>query len=172
MLAAYQPEFAMSLMDILSPYANLPTSTEEDFDEVAKQVPPDALGDGIAHALRSDKTPPFGDMVGRLFSGSNPSMRAGLLNQLIAAAGPAIVGKLGSLLGNRTPDASTSITEADAQRISPEQVSDIAQHAEKADPSVMDRIGSYYAKNPELVKVLGGAALAIALGRLANRNPR
>jgi hypothetical protein len=99
-------------------------------------------------------------------------MRAGLLNQLIAAAGPAIVGKLGSLLGNRTPDASTSITEADAQRISPEQVSDIAQHAEKADPSVMDRIGSYYAKNPEVVKVLGGAALAIALGRLANRNPR
>jgi hypothetical protein len=58
MLAAYQPEFAMSLMDILSPYANRPTSTEEDFDEVAKQVPPDALGDGIAHALRSDKTPP------------------------------------------------------------------------------------------------------------------
>jgi hypothetical protein len=36
----------------------------------------------------------------------------------------------------------------------------------------MDRIGSFYAKNPEVVKVLGGAALAIALGRLANRNPR
>jgi hypothetical protein len=48
MLAAYQPEFAMALTDILSPYANRPTSTEEDFDEVAKQVPADALGDGIA----------------------------------------------------------------------------------------------------------------------------
>ena len=162
----------MSLMDILSPYANRPTSTEEDFDEVAKQLPPDALGDGIAHAFRSDKTPAFGEMVGRLFSGSNPSLRAGLLNQLIAAAGPAIVAKLGSVLGNRSADASTSISEADAQRISPEQVSDIAQHAEKANPGVMDQIGSFYAKNPEIVKMLGGAALAIALGRIANRSAR
>jgi len=114
MLVHYRPEFAMSLMDIPSPYASRPTSTEEDFDEVAKQVPPDALGDGIAHAFRSDKTPAFGDMVGRLFGGSNPSMRAGLLNQLIAAAGPAILGKVGSLLGNRTMDASSSISEAEA----------------------------------------------------------
>ena len=51
-------------------------------------------------------------------------------------------------------------------------MSDIAQHAEKADPSVMDRIGSFYAKNPEVVKALGGTALAIALGRIANRDPR
>lgn len=162
----------MSLMDILSPYANRPTSTEEDFEEVAKQVPPEALGDGIAHAFRSDKTPAFGDMVGRLFGGSNPSMRAGLLNQLIAAAGPAILGKLGSVLGDRSANAPTSINEADAERISPEQVSEIAQHAEKANPGVMDQIGSFYAKNPEIVKMLGGAALAIALGRIANRSPR
>ena len=91
----------MSLMDILSPYANRPTSTEDDFDEVAKQLPPDVLGDGIAQAFRSDKTPAFGEMVSRMFSGSNPSMQAGLLNQLIAAVGPAIVGKLSSVLGNR-----------------------------------------------------------------------
>jgi len=162
----------MSLMDILSPYANRPTSTEEDFDEVAKQLSPGALGDGIAHAFRSDKTPAFGEMVGRLFGGSNPSLRAGLLNQLIAAAGPAIFGKLGSLLGNRSANASPSISEADAQRISPEQVSEIAQHAEKANPGVMDQIGNLYAKNPEVVKMLGGAALAIALGHIANRNPR
>ena len=36
----------------------------------------------------------------------------------------------------------------------------------------MDLIGNFYAKNPEIVKVLGGAALAIALGRIANRTPR
>jgi len=172
MLMAYQQEFAMSLMDILSPYASRPTSTEEDFDEVAKQVPPEALGDGIAHAFRSDRTPAFGEMVGRLFGGSDPSLRAGLLNQLIAAAGPAVLGKLGSLLGNRSPDASTPISAADVQRISPEQVSDIARHAEKANPGVMDQVGSFYAKNPEIVKMLGGAALAIALGRIANRGPR
>jgi len=118
----------MSLMDILSPYASRPTSTEEDFDEVAKQVPPEALGDAIAHAFRSDRTPAFGEMVGRLFGGSDPSLRAGLLNQLIAAAGPAVLGKLGSLLGNRSPDASTPISAADVQRISPEQASDLVHH--------------------------------------------
>ena len=52
----------MSLMDILLPYANRPTSTEDDFDEVAKQLPPEVLGDGIAQAFRSDKTPAFGEM--------------------------------------------------------------------------------------------------------------
>ena len=99
-------------------------------------------------------------------------MQAGLLNQLIAAVGPAILGKLGSVLGNRDGGAPSSISEADAQRLSPDQVSDIAEHASKADPGVMDQIGNFYAKHPEVVKVLGGAALAIALGRIANRSPR
>jgi len=162
----------MSLMDILSPYANRPTSTEDDFDEVAKQLPPDVLGDGIAQAFRSDKTPAFGEMVSRMFSGSNPSMQAGLLNQLIAAVGPAIVGKLTSVLGNRDTGGQAPISEADAQRLSPDQVSDLAEQAQKTDPGVMDLIGNFYAKNPEIVKVLGGAALAIALGRIANRTPR
>ena len=162
----------MSLMDILSPYANRPTSTEDDFDEVAKQLPPDVLGDGIAQAFRSDKTPAFGEMVSRMFSGSNPSMQAGLLNQLIAAVGPAIVGKLTSVLGNRDTGGQAPISEADAQRLSPDQVSDLAEQAQKTDPGVMDLIGNFYSKNPEIVKVLGGAALAIALGRIANRTPR
>jgi hypothetical protein len=165
-------EFPMSLMDILSPYANRPTSTEDDFDEVAKQLPPEVVGDGIAQAFRSDKTPAFGEMVSRMFSGSNPSVPAGQLNQLIAAVGPAIAGKLGSVLGNRTAEAPASISEADAQRLSPDQVSDIAEQAQKADPGVMDQIGNFYAKHPEVVKILGGAALAIALGRMANRAPR
>jgi hypothetical protein len=30
-----------------------------------------ALGDGMAHAFRSDKTPAFGGMVGRLFGDDN-----------------------------------------------------------------------------------------------------
>ena len=99
-------------------------------------------------------------------------MQAGLLNQLIAAVGPAIVGKLGSVLGNRGADTPASVSEADVQRMSPDQVSDIAEHAQQANPGVMDQIGNFYAKHPEVVKVLGGAALAIALGRIANRTPR
>ncbi len=174
----------MTLGDILDQYAARPTSTEADFDHVAPQVGAETLGDGIAAAFRSDQTPPFGNMVEQLFGGSNASQRAGLLNQLIAVAGPAILGKLGGLLGGAgsggggglfggaSSGAPTQISPADAERISPTQVREMADAAGKADPSVMDRIGGFYAQNPELVKMLGGAALAIALGRMANRTPR
>ena len=162
----------MALMDILSQYANRPTSTETDFDEVAPQLSPEVLGDGIAHAFRSDKTPAFGDMVSQMFGGSNPSLRAGLLNQLIGSVGPALLGKLGAMFANRGAGAPATFSESDAERVTPAQVREMAQEAEKADPGVMDQIGNFYAKHPEVVKVLGGAALAIALGRIANRTPR
>ena len=49
----------MDIADILKQYADRPTDTQTDFDEVARQVPPDVLGGGIAQAFRSDQTPDF-----------------------------------------------------------------------------------------------------------------
>ena len=46
---------------------------------------------------------------------------------------------------------------------------EIAKEAEKRDPGVMDSIGGFFGQHPEIVKSLGGAALAIALGHIANR---
>ncbi len=161
----------MGLMDILRQYAERPTSTETDFDEVAPQLAPEVLGDGIAQAFRSDQTPAFGDMVGQLFGGSNPSQRAGLLNQLIGTLGPAVLAGLGGIFG-KSSAASPAINAAQAEQVTPEQVREMATAAEAADPGVMDQIGAFYAKHPDLVKMLGGAALAIALGRIAKRTPR
>jgi hypothetical protein len=108
----------MGLMDILQQYAGRanagapPTdgSPEKDFDQVAQQVPPDVLGHGVAHAFRSDQTPPFGDMVSQMFGNSNPQQRAGLLNQLMRSIGPAVLARVaGGALGgfgriaNRAP---------------------------------------------------------------------
>ncbi len=174
----------MNAIDILAPYANRPTSTEADFDEVAPQVSPEALGDGIAHAFRSEQTPAFGNMVQQLFGGSDPTQRAGLLNQLVRRLGPALLGTLaGGIFGNRArandslPSAAgagtlPTIGAAEAAQVTPEQVREIAEQAEKADPSVLDQVGSFYAKHPDVVKILGGAALAIALGRIAKRSAR
>ena len=161
----------MGLMDILQQYATRPTSTEADFDEVAPQLSPDELGDGLAHAFRSDQTPAFGTMVEQLFGGSNPTQRAGLLNQLIGTLGPALLAKVaGGLFGFKAGAAAAPrVTVEEAERITPQQVREIAEQAEQTDPSVLDRIGGFYGKNPELVKMLGGAALAIALGRIAQR---
>ena len=168
----------MDIADILKQYADRPTDTQTDFDEVARQVPPDVLGSGIAQAFRSDQTPDFGNMIGSLFGGSNPQQRAGLLGQLIRAVGPAVLsglagGALGRMLpGRPAPAPAPTVSPADVVDVTPDQVREVAAAAEKNDPSIMDRIGAYYAENPEVVKVLGGTALAIALGQMATRMRR
>lgn len=167
----------MNIMDILKQYADRPTDTQTDFDEVARQVPPDVLGNGIAQAFRSDQTPSFGTMIGSLLGGSNSQQRAGLLNQLIGAVGPTLLsgiagGALGRLLQGARGAAKPTLTPGDADQLTPQQVQEIAVAAEKQDPSVLDKVGAFYAQHPELVKILGGTALAIALGQMATRMKR
>jgi len=167
----------MGLMDILQQYATRPTDTHQDFDEVVQQVPPEVLGDGLAQAMRSDRTPPFGDMVGQLFGNSNAQQRAGLLTQLIRSIGPGalasiaggVLGRLGQSAGG---GAQAQVSPSDVGSVTPEQAREIATEAEKKDPGVMDKVGAYYAQHPDVFKALGGAALAIALGQMANRMKR
>lgn len=78
----------MGIVDILRQYAVRPTDTHTDFDEVAHEVPQDVLGDGMAQALKSDQTPAFGELASRLFGGSEPTQRAGLIGQLIRTVSP------------------------------------------------------------------------------------
>lgn len=168
----------MNVMDILKSYAERPTDTQQDFDEVARLVPAGALGGGIADALRSDKTPDFGSMAASLFGGSNPQQRSGMLGQLIRSLGPALLstvagGALGRALQGRGAGAAPAdLSNADLERVTPEQVREIATAAQEQDPTVLDRVGAYYAEHPQVVKVLGGAALAIALAQVANRLKR
>ena len=68
--------------------------------------------------------------------------------------------------------AQPQLTPSDTQQLTPEQMREIAVAAEKKDPSVLDKVGEYYAQHPELVKILGGAALAVALGQMATRMRR
>ena len=169
----------MNVMDILKSYAERPTDTQQDFDEVARLVPADALGSGIADAMRSDKTPDFGSMAANLFGGSNPQQRSGMLGQLIRSLGPALLstvagGALGRALQGRAgaEAAPAELSPADLAQVTPEQVREIATAAQKQDPTVLDRVGAYYAEHPQVVKELGGAALAIALGQMAQRMKR
>jgi hypothetical protein len=109
-------------------------------------------------------------MVGQLFGNSNPDQRAGMLNQLLASAGPSLLssiagGALGNLFGGG--QAPVQVTPEQASQLSPEQVQEIAAKAEQHNPGIVDRMGDFYAQHPTLVKTLGGAALAIALGHMA-----
>ena len=169
---------AMSLVDILQHYiqpAITPEHVVEHFEQVASQAPPAVLGDGIAEALRSDRTPPLPEMVAQLFGRSSPVQRAGLLNELLRMLGPGVLtsiagGALTQVLGNVQAQGGTAaITPAQAQQLTPDQAAEVAAHAQACDPGIASRIGAFYAQHPDVVKALGPAALAVALGRIANR---
>ena len=169
----------MGLLDILSQYVN-PSSAStgnvmDHFDQVAQQAPQQDLGRGIAAAFRSDSTPAFGQSVGSLFGQSNPQQQTGLLNQLVQSIGPGALsgiagGVLGRVLGGSMGAGVPTITPAQASQLSPADVSAIATHAQSQDDSVVDKVGGFYAQHPTLVKSLGAAALAIALGHMHSQN--
>ena len=84
------------LIGVLNQYrgasaSNPPATVERDYSEVASQAPQADLASGLATAFRSDQTPPFGQMLGSLFSKSNGQQRAGILNQLLGAVGPSLL---------------------------------------------------------------------------------
>ncbi len=86
---------------------------EKDFDHVANNASSDHLASGIAGAFRSDATPPFAQMISGLFSNSDGQQRAGILNHLLSAAGPAASGGLlGNLLGGQARRTSHSGTSS------------------------------------------------------------
>lgn len=160
-----------------------PDNVQDDFDQFAQNAPPDAIADGLAAAFRSEETPPFPSMLSQLFNRSDGQERAGILNTLIRTVGPAVVGQIlsrragggaatggggiGDLLGGLLGGGQPQVTPDVAQQIPPDAVEEIAQQAEQRDPSVVDMISNIYARNPQLVKTLGAAALTIALAKIA-----
>lgn len=144
-----------------------PSNIEQDFNQVAPQVPQAAVAGGLIDAFQSADTPPFGQMISQLFGQSNGQQRAGILNHLLAAAGPtgmAGLGGLSSLVQGRT-----SITPDQAQQVSPDEVQRLAAHAERQDPSVIERASEFYAQHPTLVQGLGAGALALVMSRISQR---
>lgn len=152
-----------------------PPQVEQDFDNVAQNAPHEQLSHGLSEAFRSDQTPPFAEMVGQLFSQSDAQQRTGMLNQLLSTLGPSVIGSLlgGGALGgllNRSGGQQVQLTPEQAEQLSPEQVQEIARKAEQQNPGVVEQMSGFYAQHPNLIKALGGAALAIALGRMARSN--
>jgi hypothetical protein len=149
-----------------------PAQAPDDFERAAQAAPRETVAQGVIQALRSDATPPFPQMLAQMFGNSNPDQRAGMLNQLIAGAGPGLMGKLGGLFGG---NAGERVTPEQASQVSPEQIKEIAEKAQQENPGILDRMGEFYAEHPTAVKAIGATALAVALGAMAQgiqrRNP-
>ena len=155
--------------------AQAPDTVENDFEQVAQTAPPATIADALAAAFRSDQTPAFGQMASQMFGNSNGQQKAGMLNILIATVGPAVLsqlmsGRSSSVLGRLLSSGNREITPDQAEQVSPDEVQQIAAEAEKKDPSIIDRFSNFYAEHPTLIKTLGGAALTIALAKIAERH--
>jgi hypothetical protein len=66
-----------NLLNVLEQYRNAsptnpPENVHQDYEQVAHAVPQGSLASGLSQAFNSDQTPPFGQMLGTLFSNSNP----------------------------------------------------------------------------------------------------
>jgi hypothetical protein len=148
---------------------------EQDFDQVSGVAPKDAMSAGLSEAFRSQQTPPFENMLGQLFGQSNGTQRAGLLNTLLAAAGPALLsgalsrggGGLSQLAG--LMQSGRQVTPEQAEQVSPQAVEQLAKEAQHHDPSIIDRASEFYAEHPGVVKGLGAAALAVMMSGMAKQ---
>jgi hypothetical protein len=140
----------------------------DDYHQVAENAPPEVVGEGLSEVFRSDQTPPFGQMVGQLFGNADPQQRAGMLNQLVGSISPTLLQAIG--LGQQGDQVQApAVTPDVASRLTPEQVQQLADHAEQENPRVIDRMGRFYADHPGLVKTIGGAALTIAMAKIAEK---
>lgn len=155
----------MSLMDSL--LQQVVGAVGGNLDEHLENAPAGALGQSLTAMFNSDQTPPFANTVSQLFGQSDNVQRAGMLNQLLAVAGPALLTQMMSGgLGKVLQPGATQLTPEQAGQLSASDVEVMAAQAEKANPGVVESIGNFYAQHPTLIKTLGGAALAIALAKL------
>lgn len=143
-----------------NPMGSAPDSSTEvidHYDQVAKTAPKSVLSEGLSEAFRSDRTPPLSNMVAQLFNKSDSGQKSGLLSILMGAVGPSLLAKFGL---SQDSSATRPVAAPDIQAA--------VSAAEQKNPGVVDEISSFYSQHPDLVKNLGGAALAIALAKIAN----
>jgi hypothetical protein len=143
-----------------------PEQAESQFDQISKMLPSGALASGLAAAFKADNTPPFAQLAAQLFGNSGATQKAGMLNMLLSALGPGLLsGVAGGFLGKFLGGGKTQVTPEEAEQVPPDVVQQVAAEAEKQDSSIMDKLGQLYAEHPGVVKSLGGAVLAVALGK-------
>ncbi len=158
-----------------------PHVSPDDYQRTVEQAPPSLVSRGLSEMFKSDETPAFGQTNGQLFSAAHPAQQAGLLNQLLGSMGPGVLaslaggaggGALGTLLQRFTQGGGTqpTVTPDQASQLSPDEVAQVAAHAEQHDPSIVERMSDFYAQHPGLVKTLGGAALTIAMAKMAEHH--
>ena len=136
----------MGLLDVLNQYRQRPQQPPphviEDFDRVVREADPEDLSLGLEDAFNDDDTPPFEEMTAQLYERSDPDTRAQLLD----------------LLGRRGK-----------RDVPASEVQSAAARTARDNPGIVQQISRFYARHPQVVQVLGQAALSILMSGMARR---
>jgi hypothetical protein len=142
-------------------------------EQLAGSAPQSAVAGGLAEVFKSNQTAPFAQLASQLFAGSNGDQKASVLNSLMAAVGPEVLAKLtgstSSPLASLIAGNQAAITPEQAAAIPADEVQTLAEHAEKADPSIVDKLSELYSAHPQLINTLGAAAVAIAVKHISEK---
>jgi hypothetical protein len=82
----------------------------------------------------------------------------------LAALGSGVLGSLGGLLGGNT-----QVSPEQAKQVPSEAVQQLAENAEKQNPSIVDQASQFYSQHPKLVQMLGAGSLALIMSHLSRR---
>jgi hypothetical protein len=162
----------MGLLDqvknVLAQYtsgAASPQDAAAHFDQVAQAADPATLAQGVSAVMHSDQTPPFAQIVSQLFTSATPDQKTAMLNTLLASAPANLRGEISGMMPGA--GGSTAVTATQAASTSSDTVAKIAQRLHDQGPGVVDKMSSFYAQHPTLVKTLGSAAMIIAMRKIA-----
>ena len=165
--------FGDLLKQFTGPNANTAV-TGQQFEHLAQAAPRSSVASGIAEVFRSGQTPPFAQLASQLFANGSGQQQASTLNTLLASIDPGVLSQFSG--GSSSPLAAllhsgqTSVTPEQAASVKPEEVQALAEHAEKQDPSIVDKLSQVYAQHPELIRTLGAAAMSIAIAQIAKHH--
>ncbi len=81
----------------------------------------------------------------------------------------ALAGKSGGLAGLVTAFQGGGITPAHTEQVTPGAVQELANHAEKQDPSIVDKMGGFFSQHSDLVKNLDSGTLGTILSKVAQK---
>ena len=139
------------------------------FQQLAQSVDSGTLAQGIAAAMRSDQTPPFAQMVSQLFASGSGDQKMAMLNTLLSSVSPEQRTQLSSMIPG-LGSVSAAMGASAASAMTPEAVRTLAQHVEKNDSGIVEKMSALYAAHPALVQTLGSAAMTIAMRNIAQRH--
>jgi len=160
-----------SLKGVLAQYTSgtePPGDPSAHFDQVAQSVDSETMAHGIAEAMRSDQTPPFAQLASQIFASGSGDQKMAMINTFLSSISPDQRAQLSALIPGL--GATSSVTSAQAAAVSPTALQTLAQHAEQHDGGIVDKMSSFYAAHPTLVKTMGTAAMMIAMRKIAERH--